>query len=283
MAHPFTALRAEYEHDIAIVRPTKVAEIDSVARRLTKPDVLAQYEKVRVKLGIPIVVQATICERESGSNFSRSPAQGDRWDRVSVNVPRGRGPFPSWYDSAIDAFHTVDHLDDNSAPWSMPYACWKWEGYNGFGYRAHGEASPYVVGGTNLQERGKYTSDGHFDPGAMDSQLGCLPIALRMIQLVPALAFGPGITPLPVPVPIPPPAALPPGVGGTLAGTKWVQDALNKVLELDDPLDVDGSFGRQTRAVLRRFQEGANLPANGLVDDDTCAALDAALAALPSA
>jgi lysozyme family protein len=285
-AHPFNELKAEYERDISLVRPTKKTEIDKVARRLTKPSTIAHYQEVQDKLGIPIVVQACICERESGSDFSRSPAQGDRWDRKSKNVPRGRGPFSSWFESAIDAFHTVDHLDDNSAPWSLAYACWKWEAYNGFGYRGHGVRSPYLVGGTNLQEKGKYTSDGHFDGSEMDGQLGCLPIALRMIELMPSLAFGPQIAPVPGRVTdadIPLPGPVPDAVGGNLTGVKWVQDSLNKILQLapKDKLDVDGSFGRLTRAALRTFQQSVpGLKVDGLVTDETTAAMDVALAAL---
>lgn len=279
MQHPFAALKAEYEHDISIMRVTRLGAVDEVARRLTRPQVLARYDEVKAKLGIPDVVQATICERESGSDFSRSPAQGDRWDRVSVNVPRGRGPFSSWLESAVDAFHNVDHLDDNSAPWSLPYACWKWEIYNGFGYRAHGRRSPYVVGGTNLQQPGKYTSDGHFDPGTMDTQLGCLPVAVRMIELVPALAFGDAIAIVSAPSVVPAPSPPPAGTGGAVTGVKWIQDSLNRLMAPDeDLLVVDGSYGRRTREAVRAFQAAHGLLADGLAGDLTTAAMDAELA-----
>ena len=42
--------------------------------------------------GVPWWLCAITAERQSGQNWSRSLAQGDRWDRKSVNVPRGRGP-----------------------------------------------------------------------------------------------------------------------------------------------------------------------------------------------
>ncbi len=281
--HPFVELAPEYEHDLAILQVTKPTQVDQIARRLISGDAIAQYTRIQVSLGIPIPVQASICERESGADFSRSPAQGDRWDRVSVNVPRNKGPYPDWYAAAVDAWHNIDRLDDNSAPWSMPYACWKDEGFNGFGYRAHGIRSPYVFGGTNLQQPGKYVSDGVFSSLVMDTQIGTVPVMLRMIELMPSLAFGPGIPSdiggaarptLPVPAGVG--GALP---GGVLTGTKWLQDSINKLmLPTGDHLIVDGNYGRHTRAAVRTFQAFVGITADGLIGDQTCAAIDAALA-----
>lgn len=288
MAHPFAELRPEYEHDLAILQVTKPQEVDRIARRLIRGDAVAQYAAVQRALGIPIVVQAAICERESGADFRRSPAQGDRWDQTSRNVPRGRGPFKSWYDAAIDSFHNIDRLDDNSAPWSMPYAMWKDEAYNGFGYRSHGKRSPYILGGTNLQQPGKYTSDGVFAANVMDTQIGTVPVMLRMIELMPALAFGPAISGTAVPSVIPATLPVPAGVGGALpgrgvlTGTQWIQDSLNRLmLPQSDHLAVDGIYGRFTRMALRAFQTSVGLPPNGLIDDATCDAIDRELLKLP--
>jgi lysozyme family protein len=56
------------------------------------------------------------------------------------------------------------------------------ESFNGFGYRRHGLASPYLWSGTSLYLRGKYVSDGRFDPLALDGQLGCCAILKRMLS-----------------------------------------------------------------------------------------------------
>ncbi len=280
MAHPFTELAPEYEHDLAILEVTKPKEVDAIARRLMSGNAIPQYSAVQHQLGIPIPVQASICERESSGDFSRSPAQGDRWDKVSVNVPRGHGPYDSWYAAAIDAWSNLDHLNKNIVPWSIPYAMYEQEGFNGFGYRAHGVRSPYLLGGTNLQQPGRYAGDHNF-VHEMDTQIGTVPIMLRMIELMPSLAFGPTVakssgtlTPsLPVPA----------GVGGTLAGgvetgTKWLQDSLNKLmLPTGDHLVVDGNFGRHTRNAVRAFQSFVGITADGLIGDETCSAIDAAL------
>jgi lysozyme family protein len=52
------------------------------------------------------------------------------------------------------------------------------ETFNGFGYRAptRNIPSPYLVGGTSVQKRGKFTADSHYDPSVIDPQIGGLAI-----------------------------------------------------------------------------------------------------------
>lgn len=282
MKHPFLALAAEYESWVANVRPCpeRALEIDRVARKLIQPNVLGRFDEVFAEIGVPQVVQAVICERENGCDFTKSPAQGDRWDRVSTHVPRNRGPFTSWKASAIDAWTVCDHLAEISIPqWTMVYACWKWEGFNGFGYRARGLRTPYVLGGTNLQQPGKFVADGQFDPAHMDGQLGALPIAMRMIELMPRLALGgPAIAPSIVPDVTP----LPVGVGGAGADGVWQTDEIQRALAGlgYDVGPTDGSYGRKTRAAVRAFQHAHGLTEDGLAGtNETLPALAAAVAA----
>ena len=278
MSHPFVELAPEYESWVAhvIPNPDRIDEINHVATRLTQRANLGFYNEVFDLIKVPQVIQATICEREDGNDFTKNPAQGDPWNRRSIHVPRNRGPFGSWVEAAVDAWTVCDQLYVLSVPaWSLAYSCWKWEGYNGFGYRAHGIRTPYVLGGTNLQQPGKYISDGSFDPNHMDTQLGALPVAMRMIELVPSLSLGDAIAMIPPPPSVVTP--LPAGVGGSLTGTKWVQQSLNILQNAE--LGVDGSFGRQTRAAIRIFDQAHGLPPNGLITDELCTALDTALAA----
>lgn len=289
-AHPFAALAEEYAGWVAHCRPLpeRVHEVDFVAHRLTKLGALDHLDRVHQLTDIPIVVMAPIGERECGFDFTKNWGQGDPLTHPSVNEPRGRPPlgappndrFPvTWEYAALDAFTVCDRLNVLSvAEWTLPYACWKWEGYNGFGYRAHGIRTPYVVGGTNLQQRGKYTSDGKFDPAHMDGQLGALPIAMRMIEIVPGLSLAAAIEVAAAPSLPPAVAPVPLGVGGGLTGARWVQASLNLILHLDPPLVVDGSYGKRTRAAVRRAQSELGLVGDGLVDDDLCKAIDARLA-----
>ena len=291
MNHPYIDLANEYTSWVAHVvpNPDRIDEIDRVARRLIRPEALVNFGAIMTALQIPEVVQAPICEREDGCDFTKNPGQGDPLTHPSTHVPKGRPPlgappndhFPvSWIFAATDAFTVCDRLNVNSAPWSLPYACFKFEGYNGFGYRAHGIRTPYVVGGTNLQQPGKYVADSVFDPNHMDTQLGTLPIMMRMIELMPSLAFGPPVVQVPAPSIIPALQPLPVALGGSLTGTKWIQSSANLILHLDPPLVVDGSFGRHTRDAVRSLEKKFGLPVIGLVTDDLCSAIDANLATM---
>ena len=287
MGHPYQDLAAEYTSWVANCRPRadKVDEIDHVARGLVRALALQHFGAITSQTGIPIVVQATICHREYGENgamFNRNPGQGDPLTHPSTHVPKGRPPsdhWPvTWDEAALDAFTVCDRLNANSAPWSLPYACWKWEYYNGGGYRAHGLRTPYVVGGTNLQQPGKYVGDSEWDPRHMDEQLGCLPIAMRMIELEPQLAFGAAVVATAEANPDPPVTPAPAAVGGNLSGAKWVQASLNVVLHPNPPLVVDGSYGRLTKAAIRQFRAAAGLPDGDYVDDAFCTTMDTLLA-----
>jgi len=189
----------------------RTADINATAARLVAHWKAGKYGNVSAKTGVPLVWIAASFEREASSNFALSAAQGDRWNRVSVHVPAGRGPFDSWEAAALDAYH-IDHLDRVGAGhWTWELGCYFGEAFNGPGYRAHGIPSPYLWGGTTIQKRGKYVADGVFDATVMDSQLGIIPIMRRMIELEPGLDFTAGRPPTPPPpIPTPPPKKLPP-------------------------------------------------------------------------
>ncbi len=62
---------------------------------------------------------------------------------------------------------------------------------------------------------------------------------------------------------------------------RWVQSALNQIMDLRLPLD--GVMGTETRSALRSFQKRQGLPVNGLVGPDTERALLAARGGQPPA
>ena len=63
---------------------------------------------------------------------------------------------------------------DKWTDWSAAGALYKWERYNGFGYRNyHADVlSPYLWSYTNHYFKGKYLTDGVFDPDAISKQCG---------------------------------------------------------------------------------------------------------------
>ena len=94
----------------------------------------------------------------------------------------------------------------NRPDWTIAYALFRNEGFNGFGYRNKGLRSPYLWGGTTHQQRGKYVRDGVFDSTVMDTQLGVAAVIKAVVELEPALAIG---TATPAPTPQPPRPSLP--------------------------------------------------------------------------
>lgn len=126
----------------------------------------------------PIVICA-FHWREADANWKTNLGQGDSLQRRTVHVPKGRIPDKSppytWEVAAEDALFVTDHMDKKD--WTnLQSALTAAEGYNGFGYRRYGIPSPYLFAGTSIYTRGKFSSDGHFDPRAIDQQLGCVAI-----------------------------------------------------------------------------------------------------------
>lgn len=175
----------------------------SVATHLVTPFAKSTYQAVSAKTGVPWAAIAVIHERECSQDWTRSLAQGDPWNRASVHVPAGRGPFNSWEEAAVDALVNCAPCAALNKDWSIGGTLTKLEEYNGLGYAARGKPSPYIWAGTDQYISGKYIRDGVYDPEAVDSQLGCAGLLLAMMALDPTITFT-GLTidkakPAPVP------------------------------------------------------------------------------------
>ncbi|WP_439369540.1 hypothetical protein [Bradyrhizobium sp. DASA03120] len=169
-------------------KPTRQAEAAKVALRLYKAR--RRYQAVEQETGVPWPVIAVIHERESSQDWKASLAQGDPWNRVSVHVPAGRGPFASWEEAAIDALVKCPPFLARHKDWSIAAALTALETYNGIGYAARGVPSPYLWAGTNQYRAGKYVRDGVYDPGKVDPQLGCAALMIALMGLDSEISFA---------------------------------------------------------------------------------------------
>jgi len=167
-------------------RPTR--NFSSVAKHLVDPAAKARYVAVAKKTGVPWWFIAVAHERESSQNWKGSLAQGDPWDKVSVHVPAGRGPFKSWEDAAVDALTNCGPFAARNKDWTIGGTLTMLEQYNGLGYFKRGLPSPYVWSGTDQYKSGKYVRDGVFDPNAVDKQLGCAGLIMAMKTLDPSIS-----------------------------------------------------------------------------------------------
>ena len=202
------ALIAANERRWAAAKVTR--NFAAVAKRLVAPEAKARYQAVQLRTGVPWPITAVIHQRECSQNWAGSLAQGDPWNRVSVHVPAGRGPFASWEEAAVDALVSCSPHAARNKDWSIGAALTKLEEYNGLGYAARGRPSPYIWSGTNQYVSGKYVRDGVYDPNVVDSQLGCAGLLMAMMALDPTVTFiGLKVVPPPAPTQKPTPAPAP--------------------------------------------------------------------------
>src|SRR5215470_13463136 len=107
-----------------------VSVIDKTASRLADPDAKARYVAVSAKTKVPWFVIAVIHEREASQSFKANLAQGDPFNKVSIHVPKGRGPFDSWEDAAFDALANCPPHAAEWDDWSAGGALTLLEEYN---------------------------------------------------------------------------------------------------------------------------------------------------------
>jgi lysozyme family protein len=174
-----------------VILPARQAEVNKVAARLIASQAKAVYQALALATGVPWWVIAVIHEREADQDFSRSIAQGDPWNAPSRHVPKLRGPFKSFKDAAIDALTKCPPRAAEWKDWSAGGTLTLLEEYNGLGYEDyHSEPSPYLFGGTNIEQQGKYVADGRWSAEAWDMQLGCAAMLRQMLALDPSIHFG---------------------------------------------------------------------------------------------
>lgn len=174
--------------DRAKVKAASKASFASVAKKLVAAK--DRYQDIEALTGVPWFIIAVIHQRESSQRWDRSIAQGDPWNKKSTHVPKGRGPFKSFEDAAVDALKNCAPYAARWKDWSPGGAMTLLEHYNGLGYANRGLPSPYIWSGTDQYVKGKYVADGKFSATAVDKQLGCAGLILAMQDLDASISFA---------------------------------------------------------------------------------------------
>lgn len=193
----------------ARARFTKSTPINAQAAKIVANR--SRYELVAKAAGVPWDVIGVIHYRESSGDFRGVLHNGQKiigTGKKTTLVPKGRGPFSTWEDAAVDALVNCHPYLAKNTDWSLGATLDKLEAYNGLGYRNKGLASPYLWAGTDQYVKGKYVADGKFDPNHVDQQLGVAPILMKIREMVAQEPVKPAPVPKPTPIPtIPMPEA----------------------------------------------------------------------------
>jgi len=259
------ALKAINEQRWANAKLTRERAPEFKAPAQKAVDNQARYQSIEARTGVSWIFIAVSHYRESTQNFNRSLAQGDPWNKVSVHVPAGRGPFANFEDAAVDALVDCAPHAARNRDWSIGGMLTLLEQYNGLSYANANRPSPYVWSGTDQYKIGKVVVDHGPIEEIVDKQLGCAGLIIAMMGLDPSITLGG--------------SSSQPGAPGETLDARWLQTSLN-TLGATPPLAFDGIFGAATRTALRAFQKSKDgLTANGVANADTVAAIKNALTA----
>lgn len=229
---------------------TRATEIEKQAAQITSNS--ARYEAVASRTGIPWDVIAVIHYREASCSFAGVLHNGEKiigTGRQTSLVPKGRGPFATWEQAAIDALVNCAPYAAKNKDWSLGATLDLLEAYNGLGYRKRGLPSPYLWAGTDQYVSGKYVADGKFDPSFVDKQLGAAALLMALRGKDADQLDAPTITPL----------LLKLGSSGDQV----------KALQIAIGASPDGVFGPATQAKVIAFQKEHGLTPDGVVGKQT--------------
>ncbi len=275
MKHPFDVLGPKYAQQIGAMRldEDRRDDLDAICKTLLRKKDVYQLLSDRTLNKIPVAFLMAIAYREMSGDTNCFLGNGQRLSLKTTIVPKVLGPwlqpYPENFLAGALVALRIDAIDQVS-DWSLARATYESETLNGWGYLNHGLPSPYVFGGTSIQQKGKYTTDGHLDMSVMDSQLGTVAIMESLFEHDPSLKFGDeAVKTEEAPTLV---LDLPLGLGGGI-NVFLLQKRLNDLKVNGTPIRVDGYIGKNTTRVVRAFQYTHGLDADGIIGPKTIAAL----------
>lgn len=179
----FQDIAGEYRSlfDVCVPDPQRKSSIEAQLKKVRPGEM--RYRALGQRLDIPWHFIAIVHSLECGSDFKLHLHNGDPLSARTVRVPKGRPqegqpPF-TWEESAQDAFEMKGYV--GQADWSLAAMLFRWETFNGMGYRVRGLPSPYLWSFSNIYERGLFVADHVFDANAKSRQCGAA-VLLKQLQ-----------------------------------------------------------------------------------------------------
>lgn len=168
--------------DSCRIEPPRAGEVAWYRARLLRGR--PRYEEVAAATGAPWWFIGIVHALEASFNFDGHLHNGDPLSARTKQVPRGRpsrwNPPTDWSSSAIDAIAYAGNA--GIGEWDVANALFRFERYNGFGYRPRGIPSPYLWSFSNHYKMGKFVADGQFSPTAVSRQCGAAVMLKALIK-----------------------------------------------------------------------------------------------------
>ncbi|MEM7022227.1 MAG: hypothetical protein AAF637_06490, partial [Pseudomonadota bacterium] len=183
----YAALKDEYVayFHAARTRPEWTGDLGFYLAKLKQNR--GRYEAVGSRLRIPWYFIGCIHALEGGFDFHTHMFNGDPLTGRTVRVPKGQPEAPpangeryTWEESAEAAMRLKGFDEDTD--WSLPRLLYRWEGYNGFGYRSRNVPTPYLWSFSTLYEKGRFVADHRFDPNALSKQAGAASMLRALVD-----------------------------------------------------------------------------------------------------
>ncbi len=275
------------------------AQADAIAKKIVVNQ--GRYAAAVSGTNVPWWFIAVVHAMECSLRFGEHLHNGDPLTAQTVRVPKGRPPTGSppfsWEESARDSV-TYEKLD-KVTDWSLPSVLYHWHRYNGINneYKARNIPTPYLWSGTQHYRKGKYVSDGVFDPDKVSRQVGAAVLLKSLIDLGavtidtqlevgsnPAAATGhvaslsidtSGAAFAHVAAELDYPGLLKLGSGKTAAERKSVRRVQEWLNIHGFVTPIDGGFGDSTAEQLAKFQRDRSREPSGELDEETWALLTA--------
>ncbi len=185
-------LRTEYRSlfDACKVRSKYQSDIATEVKFLRTDVNKARYKAVQGITGVPWYFVGIVHSLECSSRFRAHLHNGDPLTARTFQEPPGRPkiwlPPSDWTSSAVDALaYEADAQKKIWGPsddWSLERMLFRFESYNGWGYRPRKMASPYLWSFSQHYTRGKFKFDGKYVASLVSDQAGAAVILSELVK-----------------------------------------------------------------------------------------------------
>lgn len=175
-------LKRNYQLLFSTMKITNEVDTVNIVNKILKNK--SRYDEVSKKTKVPWYFIALVHNMECSLDFNKHLHNGDPLTGKTTHVPKGRPSFPpangkfyTWEESSIDA------VKEYRIPKSLSELLFTFEGFNGYGYLMYHKNvnSPYLWSGSDKYTKGKYQSDGKFNPELISRQIG-VAVILKKLQ-----------------------------------------------------------------------------------------------------